>query len=410
MKPILILLALLGTTLAAGTEEAGPAPLILISLDGFRHDYLDTHAATTPTLQRLRREGVAARGLIPVFPSNTFPNHYTLVTGLRPARHGIINNTFLDPETGEMFQSNLRQCATNPRWWGGEPIWITAVKQGRKAATSFWVGSEAELKGVRPTYWQHFDYSVPFTRRLEELLGWLRRPAAERPAVIAFYLEEANGAGHRYGPDSTELAAAVKLLDGHLAALTERLREENLEANLLVVSDHGMTPTSRERVLILEDYLGGQSVPIESDGSVLALRPRTEAVDEVVRQLSRVPHVQVYRAEELPARFGLSGNPRIAPVWVLPEEGWHILPRAAYERMRQRYTVNGYLQGDHGYDPASPRMHGILVGHGPAFRSGVVLDAVENVHVYPLMCAVLGLEPAPNDGDDRLARTALKAR
>lgn len=408
MKRLRILLGTVAVALMPALAGAAPAPLILISLDGFRQDYLETQAAMSPTLQALRREGVSARGLIPVFPSNTFPNHYTLVTGLRPARHGIINNTFLDPESGELFQSNLRQCATNPRWWGGEPIWITAVKQGRKAAASFWVGSEAEIGGTRPTYWQHFDYSVPFARRLDELMGWLRRPADERPAVIAFYLEETNGAGHRHGPDSAELAAAVRLLDGRLAALTERLRAENLEANLLVVSDHGMAQTSRERVLILEDYLGGRSVPIEADGSVLALRPPAADVDAIVEQLSRVPHVRVYRAEDLPARFHLRGNPRIAPLWVLPEEGWHILPRAAHERLRQRYTVNGYLQGDHGYDPESPRMHGILIAQGPAFRRGVELDPVENIHVYALMCAVLGLKPAPNDGDDRLVRAALR--
>jgi hypothetical protein len=408
MRRIRILLGTLGLALAVAAAGAGPAPLILISLDGFRQDYLETHATLSPTLQALRRDGVSARGLIPVFPSNTFPNHYTLVTGLRPARHGIINNTFLDPESGEMFQSNLRQCAINPRWWGGEPIWITAVTQGRKAATSFWVGSEAEIKGARPTYWQHFDYSVPFSKRLEELVGWLRRPAEERPAVIAFYLEEANGAGHRFGPDSAELAAAVQLLDGRLAALTERLRTENLEANLLVVSDHGMAATSRERVVLLDEYLGEKTVPIEADGSVLALRPPPAEVDEVVRQLGRAPHVRVYRAEQLPERFGLTGNPRIAPVWVLPEEGWHILTRSAHDRLRQRYPVNGYLQGDHGYDPASPRMHGILIAHGPAFRRGVSLPAVENLHVYALMCAVLGLTPAANDGDDRLAKAALR--
>lgn len=399
---------LFGLTGFARGAAAPWHPLLLISLDGFRWDYTEKYAAESPTLRALKREGASVRGLIPVFPSNTFPNHYTLVTGLFPAKHGIVNNDFLDPESGQFFRYNQPTSALDPRWWRGEPIWVTAIRQGRKAATSFWVGSEVPVGGIRPTFWQRFDYSVPFEQRLDDLVRWLTLPSGERPDVVTFYLEETNSAGHRFGPDSPELAAAVKLSDTRIAAMLARLRSANIEPNLVVVSDHGMTATSVDRVVILDEHLDRNSVQIDSEGSVLALRPLQGDPAALVRMLANVPHVRAYLAEELPARFQLRGTARIAPVWVLPDEGWHIGTRANFERLKLRYKERGYLAGDHGYDPALPSMHGILIAHGPAFRRSVEAPAVENIHVYPLLCAILGLAPAPVDGDDRLARALLR--
>ncbi len=404
-----LLLFALGVALGSGTRaENTSAPLILISLDGFRWDYTDLHPAESPRLRALKREGVAARGLVPVFPSNTFPNHYSIVTGLYPAHHGIINNSFFDPVLGAVFQFNVRTSVSDSRWWGGEPIWVTAVKQDRKAATSFWVGSEAEIAGIRPTHWHTYDYSIPFEKRLEELVGWLKRPAPERPALVAFYLEETNAAGHMYGPDSPQVTAAIKLLDDRIATMLARLQSEKIEANVVVVSDHGMASTSRDRIIILDDYIDRTSVQVEADGSALALRPIKSDADAVIRALAVAPHVKTYRAEDLPAHFHLTDNARIAPVWALPEEGWHLVLRSTFERLRVRFPVNGYLQGDHGYDPRSPNMRGIFIAHGPAFKRGVEIPEVENIHVYNLLCAVLRLVPAKNDGDDRLVKAALR--
>ena len=178
------IIALFACVIAARATQAqsptGDAPLIVISIDGFRWDYLERYPEDSATLRTLAREGSSARSLIPVFPSNTFPNHYTIVTGLYPAHHGIVNNEFFDPKLGAIFRFNQPAAARDPRWWGGEPIWVTAIKQGRKAATAFWVGSETEVHGVRPTFWRNFDYKIPCEERLEELLEWLRLPAAER--------------------------------------------------------------------------------------------------------------------------------------------------------------------------------------------------------------------------------------
>ena len=382
--------------------------MLLISLDGFRWDYLDRHPEGTPHLQALRRDGVSARGLIPVFPSNTFPNHYTLVTGRYPARHGMVNNEFFDPTDGRFFRYIHPPSNRDPRWWGAEPIWITAVRQGVPAATALWVGSEAEIGGRRATYWKPFDYRIPFAQRVDEVVGWLSRPAGERPALVAFYLEETNGAGHRFGPDSPELAAAVALLDGHVGTLLARVRALGREPEVVVVSDHGMTATHLDRTLALEDYLDLATVHVDSDGSVVTLRPREGAdLAAILQQLRQVPHAQAYRAEELPARFQLRDNPRIAPLWLLPEPGWHVATRANLASLRKKYVEKGFLGGDHGYDPQHPEMQGIFIAQGPSFRRGATLPATENVHVYALLCALLGVAPAPHDGDDRLVQAAL---
>ena len=401
---VILLAAIAGENRGAGADS----PLILVSLDGFRHDYCDLYPAESPTLRDMRAAGSSARGLIPVFPSNTFPGHYSLVTGLHPGRHGIINNDFFDAERGTFFHYFQPSSFRDGSWWGGEPIWATAERQGRRAAAHFWVGSEAVIGGRRPTFWKPFDYSVPFARRLDEVSEWLRKPAAERPSLVAFYLEEVNGAGHRFGPDSPEVAAAVRQVDHHLAELRRRFRELGLTPNFVVVSDHGMTATALERVVVLDDILDPRTVQIDSDGSLLALRPLSGTAEQLVEKFRDVRHVRAFQSADLPAHFALKPGPRVAPVWVLPEEGWHIAPRSTVERLRRKYAEKGYLAGDHGYDPLISSMHGILIAEGPAFQRGRVADAASAVHVYPLLCMVLGLQPAPNDGDDRLARALLR--
>jgi predicted AlkP superfamily pyrophosphatase or phosphodiesterase len=383
------------------------SPLILISLDGFAADYWTLHPDVMPNLQRLRREGVFAEGLIPVFPSNTFPNHYTLVTGLYPAQHGMVNNEFFDSKIGTFFRYTQDTAVRDSRWWSGEPVWVTAIKQGKLAATSFWIGSEAEIGGVRPTYWRPYDIRLPFEPRLEELTAWLKKPAEQRPSFIALYLEETNGAGHRFGPNSAELAAAIKLVDARIGEVLRKCAELGYTPNVVVVSDHGMTAVNPARVSTLEDYIDVNAVQIETEGSVVGLRPSDGNLEHLMNQVRRIPHAKAYRLTDLPSRLHMSENPRLSPVWILPDEGAHVVKRSTLARLQKRYPETGYIPGDHGYDPALRSMHGLFVAHGPAFRRGVTLRPVENIHVYNLLCAVLGITPAPNSGDDRLVRSVL---
>lgn len=399
-----------GQTPSATVREA-PArggPLLLVSMDGFRWDYCDLHPDETPNLRRLRREGVSARGLIPVFPSNTFPNHYSLVTGLYPVEHGMINNQFFDAQLEVFFRYNQPGAASESRWWGGEPIWVTAINQGRKAAVSFWVGSEAEVKGVRPTFYRKYDFESSFEVRLEEVIAWLRRPDGQRPDFLAFYMSETNDTGHRFGPDSPEVVASIKLLDARLGILLARIAQEGLSPNVVVVSDHGMEAVDPKRVSALEDYLDLRDVQIESHGSVVALRPRNGDVAGLLAKAARIPHAKAYRASELPAHFKMREHPRVSPVWIIPDLGAHVTTRATIAMYSQeRHPIQGYLPGDHGYDPAHQSMWGIFIAQGPAFRRGVSIQEVENVHVYNLLCRVLELTPARNSGDDRISDAAL---
>jgi len=387
----------------AATPPAAPPPLILISLDGFRWDYAALHPAETPHLRALIAAGTTARALIPVYPTNTFPNHYSIVTGLYPSHHGIINNDFFDPGVGEFFRYNRVASVQKIIWWGGEPIWVTANRQGRRSASSFWVGSEAQIKGVRPDHWKLYDPKLSFEKRFEELFGWLALPAAQRPAVIAFYLEETNSVGHKHGPASPELAAAVKQADDRLGAIVARARAENIALNFVIVSDHGMTPISPERIIILDAYLDPKSVQVDFDGPVAGLRPLAGDVASLQRALAPLRHARVCRTEDLPPHFRIAASPRNPGLWIVADEGWEIYTQAKFDSLTKPFN-----QGDHGYDPALPSMHGIFVASGPSFKAGVVVEPVENIHIYNLLCAALGLQPAPNDGDDRLVRAALK--
>jgi predicted AlkP superfamily pyrophosphatase or phosphodiesterase len=239
---------------------------------------------------------------------------------------------------------------------------------------------------------------------VEEVVGWLKKPAAERPAVIAFYFEETNTAGHEDGPDSPALIAAVRLLDDRLGALRARLEHEGIAANFVIVSDHGMMPAPRTQTVILDDYVDVKTIQVDADGSDVCLRPIQGDVASLESALAKMPHAKVYRAENLPAQLHITANPRVAPLWILPEPGWRAMTRAAFNKPQKRALI-----ADHGYDPAVEAMHATFIVNGPSFRhDGAVIEPVENIHIYNLMCAALGLKPAPNDGDDRLVRALLR--
>lgn len=395
------------STVFGATLAAPPAPptnriLILVSLDGFRWDYLQKYQPTN--LLRLAATGVQAKRLIPAFPSLTFPNHYTLVTGLYPEHHGIVGNNFYDPmlRTNFMFSS---PAANENHWWGGEPIWVTAIKQGRRANCMFWPGSQSEIGGVRPTEWKPFNKSTTFIEGVDTVLGWLEQPAEKRPSFVTLYFYEPDTAAHHHGATGPEVAAAVALVDNAIARLTAGIEQLKLTelVNLVIVSDHGMTDLSPNRVITLGDLVDMTKVQTDFSGATAGLRPLDGDVDALYAALKKkAKHFRIYRREKMPNRLHFRASDRIPPLVLLADEGWFISPRTSEDQAKRTL-----LKATHGFDPERPSMGGIFIAHGPAFQRSKTIAPVENIHVYNLLCATLGLKPAPNDGDNRLVKKVL---
>ena len=380
----------------------GPPTVIVLSLDGWRWDYHTK--APLPAIQRLIDGGVRAEGLIPGFPSKTFPNHYSIVTGLYPGHHGIIGNAMTDAAIPGRFTLADREQVGNAAWWGGEPLWNTVMRQGRPAATLFWPGSEAPISGVRPTEWALYDASVPNDERVDRLLGWLDRPAAERPALLLSYFSDVDDAGHRFGPDSRQLRGALIRVDRAIGRLLAGLDARGLSGhvNVVLVSDHGMAAVSPARVIVLSDYLDLSTVDVVDVNPNLAIAPKTVSAEDVYRRLAGAhPHLRVYRKAETPPEWRFRDHPRVPAVVGVADEGWSIA-------RRHLNVAAVFSRGNHGYDPQVRAMHGLFIASGPAFRRGAVVPRFESVDVYNVLARVLGVAPAPNDGNPEAVARLLR--
>ncbi|HEX5107411.1 MAG TPA: ectonucleotide pyrophosphatase/phosphodiesterase [Vicinamibacterales bacterium] len=378
----------------------------MISLDGFRWDYLEKTSA--PALRALASRGVRAEALIPSFPTKTFPNHYTIVTGLYPGHHGIVANNILDAGTGRAFSMSNRTETRDPMWWGGEPIWVTAGRAGRMVATMFWPGSETAIGGVMPAYWRPYDEDLSGAARVDQVLRWLDLPASRRPAMLTLYFEDVDSAGHDSGPDSEGVRQAIRRVDGYVGRLMRGLKSRRLDdlANIIVVSDHGMAAVLPGRVLTLSDYVPLADVDVADINPTLGLFPKAGKGDSVYRALAAAsPFLHVYRREETPAAWHYRDHKRIPPIVGVVDEGWQIVSGTIKDKAEQLLRPP---RGAHGYDPSVVSMRGILIAAGPAFKEGATVPAVENVHVYDLLAAVLKITAAPNDGDTGLRRQFLR--
>ena len=386
---------------AAAAAEA-PATLLLISLDGVRPDALGR--GDTPTLDALARDGVQA-WMRPSYPSLTFPNHYTLVTGLRPDRHGLIHNAMYDEALGD-FRLSDREAVGNGEWYAdGEPIWVTAERAGLPTATLSWPGSEAAVRGVRPTRWYPFDDTRPMDVRIDTVLGWIDEPATTRPRLATLYFEHPDKAGHDYGPSSSEYRQALRNVDTALARLVAGLRARAAldRVNLVVVSDHGMTDVPEGQVIAVESMATRAEARIVSTGQVIGIVPNPGFETRVAeRLLGAHAHYDCWRREAMPARWHFGAHPRVPPIVCQMHPGWDAIPEEAIARRPQR------TRGSHGYDPALTDMRAMFIAHGPAFRHGLTLDGFDNVDVYPLLAHLLGIAPADNDGDPATLRPALR--
>lgn len=397
LRRLVTVSALLLLTIAGcSRQHQNEAVVILISIDGFRHDYMDQYY--TPSLNKLADTGVKAESLIPVFPTLSFPNHYTMVTGQYPQEHGIVGNIMMDPVFADTFSTKDMLDATDGRWYEGEPIWVTLKKQGLITATYFWPGSDAEIAGQRPTYWHQYDQAVSPQTRVEQVLTWIDLPIKERPNFIALTFQMVDRSGHA-DPRGPGLATAVQFADTILGQLFAGLVERQVmeQINIIVVSDHGMTPIDSSRMIFIDDYIDDlESTGILTWSPILALRPDLDNIDAAYYALKGAhPHMQIYRREELPARYHYSTHFRIPPIIGIADEGWSITNRIYFEQ-----NMSKFQGGAHGYDPQLPSMQGIFIARGPAFLSNKSIPAFENVHIYNIVLRALGLLATPSDDSE----------
>jgi predicted AlkP superfamily pyrophosphatase or phosphodiesterase len=374
--------------------------VILISLDGFRYDYVDKYKPTA--IAELARTGVRAKWMIPSFPTKTFPNHYTVATGLYPQNHGIVDNYVYD--FGEIFSMSKRKEVENPRWWWGEPIWVTAEKQGQIAASYFFVGTETFIQGEAPTHWRTYNGRVPNIMRVDKILGYLDQPKEKRPTMMSMYFSTTDDVGHEFGPEAEETKYAVLEVDGYIKRLVDGLKRRGIEkkVNIIITSDHGMAAVDQRNAVVMDDYFDTEDKkiadPILTSGEIWQIFPRPGKEAGIAASLKTIKNARCWQKADIPTRFHYNQGRRIAPIICSPDEGWFLTSRERYETQKKSDDF-AQTRGAHGYDNKYQSMQATFIAHGVAFKRGHVAEPFENVEVYNIMCKILGLKPAKNDGD-----------
>ncbi|SMR42653.1 unnamed protein product [Zymoseptoria tritici ST99CH_1A5] len=416
-------------TLSNGTHDFAPTT-ILISLDGFRADFV--HRGITPALSQLILQGISPKYMMPSFPSLTFPNHFTLVTGLHPESHGIVANTFRDPSLEKSFYYTDPARSMQEEWWNAEPLWEAAELQGVRSAIHMWPGSEAPIGKLPPTYVDKFNGKELLDKKVDRILGLLDIPgpndsnASEetpRPQLIAAYVPNVDADGHQYGPNSTYIRSTIAEVDGMVHKLLSGLDSRNLTevVNIIIVSDHGMATTSNSRMVQLEDLVDRALIEYTDGWPLYGLRPfntSDEYLYELYNGLVQKSQLEQYqdafdvylRDKNMPERYHFAHNDRIAPVWIVPRAGWAIVSKDEFDV--QAATANNEVyhpRGLHGYDNEHPLMRAIFIARGPAFSNsaGNLVAPFQNTEVYGIVCDSLGIRTRPNNGTIRLPFEAI---
>lgn len=384
--------------------------VILISIDGMRADYLDKYQP--PELRRMAAGGVRARWMQPAYPTKTFPNHYTVATGLYPGNHGLIENNMWDPETGKTFGLSDRAAVEDPMWWGGEPIWITAQKQGKIAGAFFFPGTETPIMGMKPKYWNAYDGKVPNETRVDTVLSWFDLPREERPTMITLYFSDVDDAGHSFGPDADETRDSLLKVDTAIKRLNDGLRAKGAagSVNVIITSDHGMAPYKIRDAIVLDNYFDTNDVAkIFWTGEFSQIFPKPGMEKKVYESIKRqLPATaRIYRRADMPKRFRLSHAKRLAPLLIVPEPGTVITNKERWAKAEREGNLDK-TRGGHGYDNLHPLLRATFIANGPAFKSDFVSEPFESVDVYNLMARILGLRPAKNDGKWKRIKQILK--
>lgn len=365
--------------------------VIMLSMDGFRWDYPEK--TNTPNLDYIEKNGVRADACIPCFPTKTFPNHYSMATGLYPENHGLIFNRFYATDLGKFYSIGNRESIRDSSFYFGEPIWVTAEKQGIRSASYFWVGSEASHDDLFPTYNYAYNESVPFEERLNGVIDWLNLPPEERPHLILWYIQEPDGIGHYAGPNHQKTGELIEYLDSLVGVFYRKIEKLEISDNInvIITSDHGMCEISDKKAVFLDKYINKEWIEyLDGANPVYSIEAKDEYYDTLYSALSKIDNIKVWKKEDVPGRLHFSKSERIKDFVVLADSSWNLLVSS---------KKKAYSGGTHGYDNQNKDMHAIFYAYGPAFKQNYRSGPIDNIDIYLLICEILGIEPAKNDGN-----------
>ncbi|MEO1260740.1 MAG: ectonucleotide pyrophosphatase/phosphodiesterase [Bacteroidota bacterium] len=372
--------------------------LVLISLDGYRWDY--TKRFQPPNILKFIEEGVEAESMLPCFPSKTFPNHYSIATGMYPNNHKLVDNSFFNYEKNEVYRIRDREKVEDGTWYGGTPIWVQATNSGMVTASYFFVGSEADVQGVRPNYYYTYDGSVKNSERVAQVLKWLKMPPKKRPHFIATYFSDMDDIGHRAGPNNdAELKAKILALDHDLGVLFSEIKKIGLPVNIMIVSDHGMYEISTEKYMPIEYVENEELFKAVNNGAIVHIYPNDSSeIDSVYNYLkNKEKNFKVYKTENTPQFEIKIDNKDYGAIQIIPDVGWYFTSQRNIGFKKRMNIVNN---GEHGLDPDLKEMHAIFYANGPAFKNNFKTKTVKNIHLYPIMCKILEIEIPENiDGE-----------
>lgn len=360
--------------------------VVLVSMDGFRWDYQKQF--NLPNLKQIAKEGVHAKSMKPSYPSKTFPNHYSIVTGLYPDHHGIINNVFYDAALNESFSLSSK-AKNDSRFYGGNPIWNVAEQQGVKTASFFWPGSDIDKRN--PSYFKNYDNKIPYGARIDTVLKWLQLPEKQRPHLVTLYFDEPDHTGHNFGPLSPENKKMVIKMDSIMGELSRKLDQLTIgkQINLIIVSDHGMADISNDKKVAVLDYLKPEWLGYKDViNPIMSLQAKPSYQDSIAKALKKVPHIKFWKSTEVPKRLHYGNNPRVHDFVIEAKKGYSLAKD-------KNQNIKG---GTHGYDNKEKDMHAIFYAKGPAFKVDKEVKTFQNVSVYPLIAHILGLQIDPVDG------------
>ena len=366
--------------------------VILISFDAFRWDYSNRNI--TPNIESLIKNGVKAQSLKPVFPSKTFPNHISIITGMYPEHHGIIFNDFYNTFTGSHYKLSDSVEVRNSHWYKGEAFWETAKHQGIISASYFWPASDINSEYRRPNYYHHYVHSLPYTQRVKGVIEWLKLPYNHRPHFISMYFELTDDVGHKYGPNSPQIDTAIASLDSTLGNLLSSLRDIKMmdSVNIILVSDHGLTNISGDRVVNIEEMLNEYDVDYSNSGPVMMIQPKQSDLEEVYSLLKKNEnHYKVYKKKDIPGYYHFSENPFIYKLLVIADIGWSVIINK-----NLKWYKPGSTGGNHGYDNNTLDMQGTFIASGPQFKKDYKTGTINCLDIYPLLCKIFSVFPNPN--------------